>query len=81
MSRRGSSARSVAVETVLSLAFDLAYCLILALPVMWLSAFLHDQGWPVTPLSYWASYFVAFLLGWVIDGSGTMRRALEDAKR
>lgn len=62
----------------ITLALDLVHCLLLALPVMWLTAFLHGQGWSVTPLGYWASYVVAFFLSWIIDGSGTIRRAVDE---
>jgi hypothetical protein len=65
------------IKTGISLALDLVYCLLLALPVMWLTAFLHSQGWPITPLGYWSSYLTAFLLAWVIDGATTVRRAIE----
>lgn len=68
------------LEAGIALALDLVYCLLLALPVMFLTAFLHSQGWPVTPLGYWASYLVAFLLSWIVDGSGTVRRAVEKAQ-
>jgi hypothetical protein len=68
------------VKTGVSLVFDLVYCLLLALPVMWLTAFLHSQGWPITPLGYWPSYLAAFLLAWIVDGAGTVRRAVEESR-
>lgn len=64
-------------ELFVRIAVTLLHTLLLALPVMWLSAFLAEQGWAVTPLSYWASYLTAFLFSWIIDGSGTVRRALD----
>lgn len=66
----------VGYQIFLNLAVTLLHAFVLALPVMWLSAFLADQGWAVTPLGYWASYFTALMLEWIIDGSGTVRRAV-----
>jgi hypothetical protein len=68
---------SVWPEIFHSVAVTLLHAFVLALPVMWLSAFLAGQGWAVTPLGYWASYLVALLLSWIIDGSGAVRRAVE----
>lgn len=61
-----------------SIVMTFLHAFVLALPVMWLTAFLAGQDWAVTPLDYWASYFTALMLEWIIDGSGTVRRAVED---
>lgn len=67
------------VELFMSLVMTFLHAFVGALPVMFLSAFLAGQGWAVTPLSYWASYLTALLLEWIIDGAGTVRRAMRDA--
>jgi len=69
------------MKAVLEIVLGLAYCLLLALPVMWLTAFLHDYGWPIVPLGYWASYLVAFLISWIVDGSGTVRRIVAEVDK
>lgn len=66
------------VQLFVSIAMTFLHAFIGALPVMWLSAFLADQGWAVTPLGYWASYFASLMLSWIIDGAGTVRRAAEE---
>lgn len=65
-------------ELFTAIVVTLVHAFVLALPVMWLSAFLHGQGWAVTPLGYWASYFAALMISWIIDGSGTVRRATQE---
>jgi hypothetical protein len=67
----------VVVLTASGVAFDLAYAFLLALPVMFLTALLTKYGWPITALSYWQSWWVAFLLSWIINGAGMTRRAIE----
>jgi hypothetical protein len=62
---------------LVSIVVTFVHAFVLALPVMWLSAFLAGEGWAITPLGYWASYFTALMLSWIIDGSGTIRRATE----
>lgn len=66
-------------ELVAAIVVTLLHAFVLALPIMWLSAFLAGQGWAVTPLGYWASYFTALMLGWILDGAGTVRRALDNS--
>lgn len=66
------------IHLITSLIMTFLHAFVGALPVMFLSAFLADQGWAVTPLGYWASYFTALMLEWIIDGAGTVRRALEN---
>jgi hypothetical protein len=81
--RRRSKAWTVGYvigQAMTHLAFDFLYALLLALPVMWLTAFLADCGSPLQPLGYWASVWTAFLLSWIIDGAGTVRRAIRDDK-
>lgn len=75
---RRTSGNGAGVEIFTTITVTLVHAFLLALPVMWLSAFLAGQGWAVTPLGYWASYFVALLLSWIIDGSGTVRRAIDN---
>lgn len=77
-SRRRSEAVATAIATAVAhIAFDFAYALILALPVMFLTAHLAGLGWSITALSYWQSWWAAFLLSWIIDGASTVRRAIE----
>lgn len=66
------------IELFTSLVMTFLHAFVGALPVMFLTAFLADQGWAVTPLGYWASYFTALMLEWIIDGAGTVRRAMND---
>ena len=72
----GAGVFAIIGVVLLGLAIDLAYALILALPVMFLTYYLNEWGWTfIVPLSYWQSWWAAFLLSWIIDGSGTIRRA------
>lgn len=77
-SLRRRSRQGTWTRLFVSLVMTFLHAFVLALPVMFLTAFLHEQGWAVTPLSYWASYLTALLLEWIIDGSGTVRRAVEE---
>lgn len=79
--RRAEAVFAAIGLTLLGIAIDLAYALILAVPVMLLTAELHEWGWTIiVPLSYWQSWWAAFLISWIIDGSGTTRRALLEDK-
>jgi hypothetical protein len=78
MTIRARSRSDVWVELFTSLVTTFAHAFVGALPVMFLTAFLVEQGWTaITPLGYWASYLTALLLGWIIDGAGTVRRAMD----
>lgn len=66
------------IQLFTSLTMTFLHAFVGALPVMFLTAFLADQGWAVTPLGYWASYLTALMLEWIIDGAGTVRRAMHD---
>ncbi|MGH8966896.1 MAG: hypothetical protein ACRDXB_16415, partial [Actinomycetes bacterium] len=74
--RRAESVVSAIVEAIVHVLFDFGYALILAVPVMLLTDFLAGHGSPLAPLSYWQSWWAAFLLAWIIDGAGTIRRAV-----
>jgi hypothetical protein len=77
--RRAEAVGAAIGLTLVHLAFDFAYALILAIPVMLLTANLNEWGWTfIVPLSYWQSWWAAFLLAWIVDGSGTIRRLVED---
>ncbi len=52
--------------------------LLAALPVMWLTAFLHAHGFPLAPLGYLDSLLVAFLVGWIIESGGSARRMMAE---
>lgn len=67
------------IELFVSVVMTFLHAFVGALPVMFLTAFLAGQGWAITPLGYWASYFTALLLEWIIDGAGTVRRAMDKA--
>jgi hypothetical protein len=65
------------LKAVFTTILDAIWALLIALPVMWLTFHLHNHGSPLEPLSYWQSWWAAFLLMWIIDGAGSVRRIME----